>query len=338
MPAAAIVADLDRIFFVVGRGRSGTTLLSRMLTRNPALEVAPEGFFVMNLVRTYGAGAWSPTRVDAFCRDLVGENRMRTWQLDLSDIRKRLLAALPDLTFARACTEVYVSYAEVTAGRSGIVRVGDKNPHYGLFADRLIELFPRARFVHIVRDPRDNVLSYQGVPFDLAEPAALAYRWARYNGELLAVASRHPGSFHRVHYEQLIEQPEATLSGVCEFLGVPFSQAMLKFFEHAPKSFYGEGSAWFEKLGTPLDRAQAHKWDGAMPPEVVRLVEEVAHDMMERLGYRRTRRPMRLPPAARFQVGVGWASVEAERAIFGVLPAAPRIWFINTYRSRSGRV
>ena len=37
------------IFFILGRGRSGTTLLSRMLSANPKIAVAPEGFFLMNL-------------------------------------------------------------------------------------------------------------------------------------------------------------------------------------------------------------------------------------------------------------------------------------------------
>lgn len=312
-----------------------------MLDRHPQLAVAPEGFFIMNLRRRFARGPWSHRRVEAFCRDLLLENRMRTWQLDIQDVRARLLARLNSsqgLDFRSACEAVYTSYAECTAGCSDVVCVGDKNPHYGLFADRLVRLFPGARFIHIVRDARDNVLSYKQVPFDLDDTAALAYRWARYNHELMEVAARHPASFLRIHYERLIADPEPTLSEVCAFLGVDFEPSMLSFFERAPQGFYGEGSAWFDKLGKPLDASQARKWASDMLPSEVRLVEAVAGEALHALGYERSSMRPGLSPIERARAGVGWGSVAAEKAIFGIVPARWRIWFINTYRSRTGRV
>lgn len=333
-----MVAPEQRVFFVVGRGRSGTTLLSRMLRCHPALEVAPEGFFVMNLRRRYGQGPWSEARIEAFCSDLVLENRMASWGLELPDVRQRLRRALPALTFEAACAEVYFSYAQRTAKRLQVSLVGDKNPHYGLFTQELCTRFPAARFVHIVRDPRDNVLSYQQVPFDLSNTAALAYRWRRYNRELVRVAARHPGRFLRLRFEDLLQEPAANLTTICEFLGVRFDPAMLSFFEQQPKGFYGEGSAWFEHLQRPIDESQARKWEGAMDAHAREVIEHICADLMVAFGYDGARPRARLSARDRAGAALGWGSVTAEQLIFGRVPAEWRIRFINAYRARSGRI
>jgi len=328
----------QRVFFIVGRGRSGTTLLSRMLSQHPLLEVAPEGFFVMNLWQRYGGAPLSPGRIDDFCRELLGENRMGTWGLDVADVAQRLRRE-PGLDYARACELVYESYAHHSRDRPSVQLVGDKNPHYALFTDHLLQLFPHARFIHVVRDPRDNVLSYRGVPFDLQDGAALAYRWRRYNEELLAVADRHPGSFHRLSFEQLIAQPEQALTGICRALSVDYDAAMLDF-QQAPAGFYGQDSHWFDKLGQPLDDRQTQKWRSALPQRDLVATEAICGRLMERLGYA-TSIPVPdaslLTPRARLGVLAGRASVEAEKLIFGAVPAEARTWAINTYRARTGR-
>jgi hypothetical protein len=325
-----------QVFFVVGRGRSGTTLLGRMLARHPAMDVAPEGFFIMNLLGRYGRGPWDRARIESFCRDLVLENRMRTWNLDVDRLQRRLEDRLPDLDFRGACHAVYGSYAGDTRGRTGVRMVGDKNPHYALFAGRLAREFPGARFVHITRDPRDNVQSYRKVPFDVNDVAALADRWCRYNRSVMAVARQHPDRFHRVAYEDLVSGPEAVLEGICQFLGLDFDPAMLSFHEDRPEGFYGEGSPWFEKLSGPLDAGQARKWESEMSEADIATVEAVAGSLMDELGYARSGRG-RPPLGWRARSLFGWSTVVAERVLFGVVPANWRSWVINAHRARSGR-
>lgn len=339
-PTQAPDGPAPGLVFIVGRGRSGTTLLSRMLRRHPAIEVAPEGFFVMNLRGRYGRGVLDARRIAGFCRDLLLENRMTTWQLDAADVARRLSAG-PAPDFATACARVYESYASRTSGRPDVRWVGDKNPHYALFTGRLARIFPDARFVHIVRDPRDNVLSYRSVPFDVKDTGALAYRYRRYNEEILAVAARHPGRFHHLRYEDLLATPEAALTGICRSLSLPYDASMLRFHEQAQAGFYGQGSHWFDKLVRPLDAGQADKWRTQMEPADIATVEATCAPLMARFGYAPSGAeaggaaglPRRLWGGA-----YGRASVEAEKLLFGAVPAELRTWAINTYRKRTGRV
>lgn len=334
-------APAPGLLFIVGRGRSGTTLLSRMLRRHTAIEVAPEGFFVMNLRARHARSRFDRAGVDAFCEDLLIENRMRTWQLDVADVRRRLLTA-PAPDFATACARVYQSYAETTRGRSGVRWVGDKNPHYALFVRRLMSIFPEARFVHIVRDPRDNVLSYRNVPFDVNDTAALAYRYRRYNSEILDAARTAPGRFHHLRYEDLLATPEPALTGVCGALGLSYDPAMLDFHAERQEGFYGETSHWFDKLGQPLDQSQADKWRAQMSPRDIATIEAVCAPLMARFGYALAAPgdtgDAALSPRTLAGTLLGRATVEAEKLVFGAVPAGLRTWAINTYRSRTGRI
>lgn len=331
---------MSSLFFVLGRGRSGTTLLSRMLGQHPEVVVAPEGFFAMNLRRRYGTGPLAPSRVDAFVRDVLAENRMKTWGLSPADLQRRLRSNGGALPYAEVCTRVYESYAHGTVGKRQARLLGDKNPHYALLVERLLETFPEARFIHLVRDPRDNVLSYRAVPFDLGDVRALAYRWRAYNTRLLRAQGLAPQRFLRIRYEDLIRGPAPVLAQVSAFLGLPYEAAMLAFHEHDDGAFYGKGSAWFEKLQGPLDPDQAEKWRTGLSADEASQVEAICGPLMDWFGYERSAEDLALRSLPQTLSGVtaGALSVVAEDLIFAALPTRARIALINRYRKQSGRI
>lgn len=329
---------MGEVFFIVGRGRSGTTLLSRMLLKHPDVVVAPEGFFAMSLERRYGRGPWDERRVEAFCRDVLLENRMRTWKLDLVHLREVLLARPAALDYAEVCRLVYAAYAE-RLGRADARWVGDKNPHYALLTSRIAARFPRSRFVHIVRDPRDNICSYRTVPFDVGNVGALAYRWRRYNEEILATSREHPERFLRLRYEDLLADTSRELGRICAFLGVEFTDTMLSFHEADQGEFYGERSRWFADLRKPLDPGRAERWRSDLPEASVRLAEAVCGPLARELGYA-IDGPAGAPHPVHAALGqvFGWGSVLAEKFVFDALPVQLRSQLINGYRRTSGRV
>ena len=73
-----------------------------VLDAHPAISVAPEGLFVMNLLRSYRRGAWSNDRVRRFATHLFFERRMRRWSIDRGVLEQRWLN-IADPTFARMC-------------------------------------------------------------------------------------------------------------------------------------------------------------------------------------------------------------------------------------------
>ena len=297
----------------------------------------------MNLRRRYGRKPFTESHISNFCRDLVLENRMKAWALDLADLEERLQQAIArhpsGLDYGRVCELVYESYAKVVAGKTTARLFGDKNPHYALLVHQLLKVFDRARFVHVVRDPRDNVLSYKSVPFDVENTSALAYRWRAYNQHILRAQRAAPDRFLRIRYEDLLAEPEHTLQELCQFLGLSYESSMLGFFEEHPSNFYGEGSAWFGNLGRPLDTAQANKWQSQLASNEVADIEAICGQLLTTFGYSRVAadRPLRQLLRAP-GIALGVLSVLAEQATFAALPPELRIEIINRYRKQSGRV
>lgn len=328
----------SKLFFLVGRGRSGTTLLSRMLLKHPEIVVAPEGFFAVSLERRYGDGDWNASRAEAFCRDLLLENRMKTWKLDVDALRARLAEQAQTLSYPEVCRLVYENHARAI-GKADARWLGDKNPHYALFVRRIARRFSDARFVHIVRDPRDNVCSYRTVPFDLGNIAALADRWRRYNEEILAAQRLKPERFVTLRYEDLLADPTRVLTRVCRFLEVEFDTAMLSFHEADPQGFYGERSRWFAGLRKPLDPSRSERWQDELSEANVRQIEAICGSLARELGYEIGEdRSLGASPAGRLGQLLGWGSVAAEKLVFRGLPVGARSAFINLYRRSSGRV
>lgn len=329
---------MTRILFIVGRGRSGTTLLARMLTHHPQIAVAPEGFFAMNLYRKYRFGPWNERRIAAFCRDLVRERRMQTWELDVDRLALRLREREGRLTYADVCLEVYRSFAEDTQRRRAVAWVGDKNPHYALLIERIDRLFPDARYIHITRDYRDNILSYTQMPFDLRNPSALAQRWKEYNEEILKVSRRASERFLWLRYEDLVAHSEHEMRRICRFLEVEFDGAMLAFHAEEQPDAPVKRGRWFAGVRKPLDPAQAQKWPKRLSDITVRRADAICGEFAERFGYHPTTRGERpLSIAARIGTLYGRTTVLAEKLLFGFVPAGVRINLIDGYRRLAGR-
>lgn len=315
--------------FIVGRGRSGTTLLSSLLDAHPLICVAPESLFIMYLYRRYRRRPWDSARVRAFARDLWLESRMGPWGLDRDEVERALLARGAPAGFGGLCGEVFACYAR-GRGRGDATVLGDKNPGYSLFVSELREVFPSARFIHVVRDPRDNVHSFSRVPFDADDTATLAYRWNYYNTAILAASRRSPPSFLRLRYEDLVRNPEAEMERLCRFLDVQFVPEML--VRRAPKP----APSWHPYGSVPVSDNLAGRWQREMSSEAVRLVDWICSPVARELGYDVERPELGTRLLARLGRGalVAGALVRLERLVFRLPPrAVSRI--IDAYRART---
>ncbi len=332
------------MLFIVGRGRSGTTLLARLLTQHSAIAVAPEGTFVLGLRGTYGAGGAGPAlgarSVRDLLSDLLRERRMRSWHLDSAALARRFQALAEHGSYARLCREVYASYAEDTLGRPTPTWLGDKNPPHALFVEPLAALFPDARFVYVTRDPRDNVRSYREVDFDLGDEVALAWRWRRYNERVLAARRRMPERFVHVRFEALVREPERELLRVCAHLGLDFEPAMLAAREPGPKASPEAKPGWFQVPLGPVDASAARGPDALAPP-ARRAVDSICGELAAQLGYPRGE-PLPLPSSALLRLlpglALGASSVVAEQLLFGHVPLPLRAGVVNGYRRALGRL
>lgn len=322
------------IFFIVGRGRSGTTVLQSLLDTHPDLLVAPEALFIMNLYKKYAkVEEWDEEKLLSFYDELWLEKRLEDWQLDRARLKQDLLACGSATSFADLCKMIYANYAAVR-GKDDVVLLGDKNPHYCLFVKELIGLFPHSKFIHIVRDHRDNILSYQKVKFDVRGTTALAYRWKRFNQEILGYSRRHPDKFILLRYEDLLTNPEHQLDRICYFLGVDFDPVMLDFHKVQRTVSSWE---WHRNLTRPLDSSRTYLWKSEMRKIDVRKSDYVCGEVSSYFGYENSHplRPVRLYILTRPGVLIGCLFTYLERLVF-YLPVRLGTYIINFYRMMTG--
>jgi len=303
-----------------------------MLDAHPNLSVAPEALFIMNLYKKYArVEEWNSARLLSFYDDLWLEKRLDDWHLNREKLRHDLLTCGSDVPFADLCKIVYANYASVQ-GKEDVVILGDKNPAFSLFLKELISLFPDSKFIHIVRDYRDNILSFQRVSFDVNGTSALAYRWKKYNEEILEYSEKYPDQFILLRYEDLLVEPEYYLKRICLFLGVDFVPGMLEFHRNAQNVPKPE---WQKNISRPLDKNRLYLWKSEMKKSDILKSDYICRDISSSFGYENSQGSPILFFLTLPGVLLGWIITCLERLAFS-LPIKFGANIITFYRIITG--
>ena len=269
--------------FVVGCNRSGTTLLERMLDHHPDLVMLHEVRFIPAAHRLAKGGASTSDLAEW----LVEHRKFPVLELPESAIR--------DVAARTSTCEEFVSEVFSEVGRArGKPHAGEKAPGYVQHLSPLHQLFPWARFVHLIRDGRDVALSaleWEGhgpsIRYELweTEPTAVCALWWRHRvssglekGKVIG-----PDRYREVSYEDLVARPAETLREICEFIDLPFAPQMLRFNEGKMRSNpnLSPKRAWLPPTQGLRD------WRTQMAPREVELFESLAGEVLSSLGYER---------------------------------------------------
>jgi hypothetical protein len=181
--------------FIIGQPRSGTTLVEQILASHPSVDATDELTFMghrgADLQRDTGYAAG----VIADDADVWGTFR-----------------------------EQYFAQVESYRDKSG-THVIDKTPENFLHVALILKVVPNARFVHVVRDPLDNIVSQYRHFFPEGRDysnslAGLLFYWQGY-----LMLMRHWGELfsdriHHLHYARLVESPDAEIESLLNFCGL----------------------------------------------------------------------------------------------------------------------
>lgn len=240
----------SRPFFLVGAERSGTTLLRLLLDRSGDLGWRGEFEFAVEALAE--SGQW-PDRgefVDRLRRDRVFNH----WGLRIAD----------DHEPADLVHDFLVQW-----------RNEGGKPLLGATIHRHLDLIPRiwpkARYVHILRDPRDVAASMVAIGWDGNAWRAID-RWIEVEQSWSRLRARlDPQDWIEIRYESLVRATRFELERLCAFLGISFEESML-----SP----GDDSTY----EAPNPRL-IEQWRRRMTPRQVRLVESKAGALMQERGY-----------------------------------------------------
>ncbi len=269
---------MTRPFFIVGCSRSGTTLLRLLLRSHPNLEIPSESHFIPLLYRAFGNPS-SDEEAWRMARRILKHPRVVFWNIT---------AEKQDFSGCRSFSGVTRRLFEICAQKQGKPRWGDKTPEYVREIPLLVQLFPDAQVIHIVRDGRDVALSWLRAGYHPRNLYMAASGWrervtrGRSDGALLPA-----DTYFELRYEGLLADPEATMRRVCEFLNETYDPAVLRphVVPSERESLAAARGEWHQPLTGVILRDNAGKWKSRMSLRQRALFESVAGDLLDELGY-----------------------------------------------------
>jgi hypothetical protein len=278
------------MFFIIGRPRSGTTLLRVLFEAHPHVIIPPESPFIISLYKKYGKIiSWDEKMIKDFCDDLYKQRYFDKWLIDKEVLVKKLLEARGENTFQEMVRKVCLSYNSVFH-KEDIQLIGDKNPAYSLYAGRIHKLFPEAKIIHITRDYRDNYLSLTKVNFEVPIVPLVVYRWKFAYKRMMKLKRSCPELIYSMKYEDLATDPEKQFMEVCRFLGLTFDPEVLSFYKkkaEVEKAYAGseEIALVHQSLFNPISTSRMNLWKTEMSPRQIRVADLVAGKTAEKAGY-----------------------------------------------------
>lgn len=266
--------------FIVGLPRSGTTLLATMLNAHSELCVPPETHYFSE-PRWAWLRARAPRDAQAclrFMDRLLNSPAFRAFGFNVEE-RTQIIgeACAGPIGHGRILHTVLGTYAS----RAGKTRWVEKTPRHLEARDRIRAALPEARFLHLVRDPRDVLLSLRRVPWNRRTAGGHYRRWRR-----AARAFDSDPCCLELRYEDLLGRPRRTLATTLDFLGLPWEEAVLQPGAVARQSnFDVAAEPWKARSLQAIDPANARKWHAAMADWEKWWADQCLGDALARHGY-----------------------------------------------------
>ena len=281
-PGAA-VSGFEPIF-VVGVSRSGTTLLASMLNAHRRISCGPETFFFPRLARVELPKVLSDPRWPRRATRFITSMRLGGSDVRIHDLFERSAEQIDADLRAQppSVTAMLGALTGARAAQEGKPRWAEKTPNHLLYLHDIRRYYPRAPVVRIVRDPRDVALSLTKVPFGSSSKLANLYLWLERDERSWRFFDEDAYSL-TIRFEDLVSNPRAVLTRVCEHAGETFDEAML-----TARTGSGLASSiewWKERAGQPVDRRRAERWRRHYSAEEAVAAGVICHAGLRRYGY-----------------------------------------------------
>ena len=242
--------------FIVGCGRSGTTLMRLILNRHPNIAIPEETWFYPDAYdkkdKLLGANNWKESWTDY----LYDRTRLHFPQLKKNDILDEVqrynLNQVPELI-----SVINRQFAR----KEGKIRWGDKTPGYVLHLPLLKKLYPDAKVIHMIRDGRDvvpSILRYWDVGPQTDNFTETVRYWQKHVSAGIKDGIQVFGDdYLEIKYENLIDETEVILKNICQFIQEDFDKGLLK---SNPKIDKVPDWEWHIKTKDKIDPSNKSKW------------------------------------------------------------------------------
>jgi len=240
----------EKLIFVAGVPRSGTTLVQNILDCHPDIYGGSEFDRIPNII----------------------------------DLRRKLLKSIKlerinDFVSQREVDSRIADLIKIflfpVAHRNNCSFVSEKTPWNILAFRDLIEILPKAKFVHVIRNPLSVIASIMRVGKRANEKGTHSPDFAKdefltcyYIESVLKLIndlqSRYPQKIFTLKYENILDDPLTAIQKLCDYIGVGFDRAMLEpgNKDHPGREIMTRDDSWYseELYNRNIDNSGNDKW------------------------------------------------------------------------------
>lgn len=276
-----MIEKIEKRIFIVGVPRSGTTLLRMMLDSHSKVYCPPESPWINGRNTSH-----TPNILDL--NNYMINNKwgaLNTMDgISEQDILKN--------------TRVYIDtiMAKALHAKSKTIWA-EKTPENIVSVNLLSKVFPNAKFIHIIRDPRDVALSTVKAPwrklnYKKAKRLWNNYynalkRWKNWNNEFFNTVDSNKIEYISIKYEDLVENPEVVLDKIFKYLELELEESVFNpyCYKHDEIKDPNDLGVSTFKSKQSIEKNAVYKWQSNMSKIKKILTKKYLKKELEMFGY-----------------------------------------------------
>lgn len=206
------------------------------------------------------------------------------------------IETLKEKNYGNVCKLVYLNYPLAGKNKQSTRYVIDKNPIYSLHIPKLNTVYPKAKYIVLVRDFRDNAVSRKKYGKANDSIFKLAASWNYFYEKIFADISKLNPDHMIVRYEDLAADPENTLKKICSHLGIEYAENMLHFQglisktreharEHLSHEVYDKITQMHSNLDKDVNTNRVNAFEKELSREEVSILNYCCREFGTRFNY-----------------------------------------------------
>lgn len=256
---------MNNPIFILGNPRSGTSLLRSLINSHKNVVIPPECGFMHFLYNKYKN--FELDQLDLFLEDLFLCKKFEGWFMNKKELKVFLLKNKPK-NYNTLIYFVYKFYGQKS--KKDVLFWGDKNNYYINHLNDLNEIFPNSKYIHLIRNPKDVLVSYLKVneldqskykPKFSNNNLEIINSWIDNNNNITMFLNEKKVNHIVINYETLLTETKFVVDEIFNFIGISSDSVIENFnnnlYFDEPKITMG----WKSKLTNPIDSNNKSKFN-----------------------------------------------------------------------------
>lgn len=291
---------IEQPIFICGHPKAGTSLITALLDGHPAIVAYPEETLFFRRFLPAIQGKSLNDQIDLARKLLIyffewnqespPEHQQDYPDRDYSNISfeavyEKMIEALPrqDVKTSDFLNAVIIAFGQVMGLLTKKSKCWvEKSPYNEYYANVIFEWWPNAKCIHIVRDPRDNFISYQR-KHPRWNAKVFTWNWVRStHAGILNYYSYGDERYTLLRFEDLLTDPEKIMRQMAQFLELPWDPALLKPTRAGAQ---WQGNSMFAEKYQKISTTPLGRWQELIDPFDLAIIQTIGKDVMSALRY-----------------------------------------------------